>query len=252
MLEAYFSQSQIDPDQIDGSITHIERQALDASQLWISGPRSDLLYIRWPAVLMNAAPGTSFSTRLVHMLSDANIPVLSYFFSDVHSINGEGDGDVERALVAMIYALIWQLSNLLPRTIVDHAPYMTVENFANLDGTVWSLNIALDLLATLLVQTRQPVLFCIIDGLHCFDMLDASVDIRQALEALIALLSVHVERLSNLERTFKLLFTSSGFSELLMEGVNPEKIAWLDQGPKGKRPGRRSRGRGPMTQLMLV
>jgi hypothetical protein len=240
------------PRELDNSTFYTERLALEGLQRWLSNPSSDLLHIQWPVAQARQSASTGAAERLVRILREDNIPTVSYFFAGTQSISEEAESEATSGTLGMLYALIWQLSNYLPRVMADDPPYITMQDFTVLDGTPESSSAALNLLKILLAQLRQPITFCVVDGLQWANIAGASTHIEDTLVALVELLAAHVTNSAKLGRCFKLLFTSSGVSEILGDALEADNVIWVDQSPKGKGPGKRGIGKQSLTNLSFV
>lgn len=209
----------------------------DESQLlWIAGPSEH----RYPTIMSRIAAGIVSSTIASH------IPVC-YFFCDVveHEGHASGMSREEACLMALLYALVRQLIELLPpqlETPID----LTPSRFAPLNGTVTSLAPALSVLVDLLSLT-PPLLLLIIDGLDWLDDSPATASLRDILDALRRHERWTQSHPQPESRVFKALFTTAGLSHVLANKLRDQEMV-VDttsralRSPGQSRPGRKSLG----------
>lgn len=164
---------------------------------------SSLLWLAGPVVegLDSSNPLTLLASKVIDMTDEHHLSVISYF---CHIRRADGIASrATRSLVALLYALIRQLIELLPPRF-DSEKDLSKERFSRLDGTLDSWEEALDVFKDVLELIPGSAVFCIIDGLHMLDFRS----IQQPLALLLGQLRSSGPKL-------RVLFTTSGRSYCL-------------------------------------
>lgn len=141
----------------------------------------------------------------------APFPVISYFCSLTSPVLVKDDETREsQALISLVYALTWQLLELLPSEIASDID-LSSQRFRHLDGTSHTFSAALALLSDMF-RLAPPVLYCTIDGLHRLD--DKST--RSMLDDFVKLLLAVSDEHRAEEQQIKILITTAGPSRALL------------------------------------
>lgn len=126
---------------------------------------------------------SSVAGGFIAFVEAARFPAVSYFCALTSPVRVKGvavktglkgvtsparvKGDETRqsqALISLVYALTWQLLELLPSEIASDID-LSSQRFRHLDGTSHTFSAALALLSEMF-RLAPPVLYCTIDGLH--------------------------------------------------------------------------------------
>jgi hypothetical protein len=183
---------------------------------WSQGTTSSLLWLTGPVVdvLDSSNPLTLLASRVVDMTDESNLNVISYF---CHIRRADGTASREtRSLVALLYALIRQLIELLPPRF-DSEKDLSKERFSRLNGTLDSWEEALDMFKDVLELVPGSAVYCIIDGLHVLDY-------RSIQQPLCLLLGRFRDRGPKL----RVLFTTSGRSYCLGREIKAHENIVID------------------------
>jgi len=133
--------------------------------LWLDGPPSETEDFNNPLTMIAA--------KFVDVASRSNIPIISYFCQlSRENPTAHGHTMETRALIALLYALVRQMVELLLpglETTVD----LSESRFRQLDGSLETWDDALSIFKDLTELIPEGVL-CVIDGLHWMD--DRSTD----------------------------------------------------------------------------
>lgn len=145
------------------------------------------------------------------------IPVVSYFceLSPDAAPHGRTRESVE--LCAMLYTMIVQVVDFLPDEMGMPEPSFTREYMAGLDGTMRTWDAAIGFFEDLLATVKVPVLLFVIHGLNLLED-----DLRQSTAGKLDQVVTCLRGLTTSEspeRIVKVLFTTSGLSRPLVEGV---------------------------------
>lgn len=162
--------------------------------LWLDGPSTEGPDSDNPLMLL--------AGKIINATDENHLNIISYFCEIPRYADRAVSREIQ-ALVALLYALIRQLIELLPprfSSIVDFSE----ERFLGLEGTLESWEEALHVFRDLLELVPGSVLFCVIDGLHVLDY--------KTIEKPLALLLGQLRHTNN---KLRVLFTTSGRSYCL-------------------------------------
>lgn len=169
-LEDYFGRDSLRIN-IDDSDVLASDDLASSLEDWMLAKSSSLLSIAGPDTNMHSLdhnPLSKVAAAIVKSADAASIPVISYFCSlDRRWRLTEGETMEARGLIALVYALIRQLIELLPPGLnvgID----LGSKRLQSFDGTLESWESCITLLGDLLSCTK-PVLYCIIDGIQWLD-----------------------------------------------------------------------------------
>lgn len=185
-------------------------------QEWSQGSRSSLLWLDGPFF-----EGPDFSnplallaSKVIDLMDEHHLSVISYF---CQTRRAEGTASREtQELVALMYALIRQLIELLPPRF-DSGKDLSQERFSRLSGTLDSWEEALAVFEDVLEFVPGPTVYCIIDGLHVLDY-------RRIQPPLANLLG----RLRSGGDKLRVLFTTSGRSFCLGQEIKAGENLFID------------------------
>ncbi|KAI0149790.1 hypothetical protein F4776DRAFT_672023 [Hypoxylon sp. NC0597] len=172
---------------------------------WLESPGSRFLWV--DDLLTDPQDGvlTRMSMQICNNASASQLPVALFFRRSYYSFRRENYMSAEHAgLIALLYSLILQLINVLPDSFRAR-PALSEETFWGLDGSLRSVQPALQILGSLLDYSTQA-LICVIDGL---ERLESSATIGAIAQL------VDILRYQSRGRRFKVLFTTVGTSEVL-------------------------------------
>lgn len=215
-LEDHFCRDQVRPRLESDDPLPFESDAILRLKEWSQGATSSLLWLAGPVVegIDSRNPLTLLASRVIDLTDDNHLNVISYF---CHMRRAHGIVSREvRSLVALLYAMIRQLIELLPPR-VDSEKHLSNERFSRLKGTLDSWEEALNVMEDVLALVPGTAVFCIIDGL---DVLDYR-SIQQPLALLL-------KRLRNSAPKLRVLFTTSGRSYCLGQEIKAQENMVID------------------------
>ncbi|KAL6721677.1 hypothetical protein ACLMJK_000781 [Lecanora helva] len=239
-LEDYFDRNafMIDCEQAAG--TFVEWPVVAALQEWTPDTESQFLCIVGPNLMTGVSSTSLIAAKYARSTAEANIPMISFFCELQRKRNPQDATPEEMGLISLAYALIRQLTELLP-TILGPRIHLELQRFQALDGTLTTFAEALAILKDLL-DLSPPVLFCVIDGFEKLD--DPST--RRCLADFITALRGHRSGNGdtvNSRRTLKFLFTTAGRSRCLLDHLAEHQLIFAEQSTAGRKPGKPARGR---------
>ena len=218
----------------------VEWPVVAALEEWTLAARSQFLYVVGPSRITSPTITSLIAAKYATSTSQAKIPVISYFCELSRMGLQEGTTPEAQALVALTYALIRQLVELLP-SVLGSGTGLQQRDFETLDGSLYTFGSAVAILKSLL-DLSPPVLFCVIDGIEQLD--DQST--RACLTDFVNALRGHDTRHQSLtasKRTLKILFTTAGRSRCLLNNLSEDEVVFAEQSTAGRRPGKPSPGR---------
>ena len=188
-------------------------------QKWATGDNSAIISLSGTnayAEIRTPDSLSSVAANLIAFADLAKLPVVSYFCT----LGTPGDLSSPRtretqALIALVYALLWQLVELIPvetKVNVD----LSADRFCLLDGTTDTFAEALNLLRDAF-QCAPYLLYCVIDGLHWLD--DRST--RALLDRFVSLLLDITRSGDAQEHQIKIVLTTAGPSRALLRSRLP-------------------------------
>ncbi|THX74476.1 hypothetical protein D6D04_07925 [Aureobasidium pullulans] len=188
-------------------------------QKWATGDNSAIISLSGTNVYADIRTPDSLSSVAANLIAFADLaklPVVSYFCTLATPGDLKSSQTREtHALIALVYALIWQLVELIPvETKVDVD--LSAERFRLLDGTTDTFSEALDLLRDTF-QFAPHLLYCVIDGLHWLD--DRST--RTLLDSFVSLLLDITRSGDAQEHQIKIVLTTAGPARALLRSRLP-------------------------------
>lgn len=190
-------------------------------QHWVSDDDSAMLYIFGDDAYSDPrAPDSlsSVASNVIAFTEVARLPVISYFCSLAKAGDlSDRETRAAQALAALVYALIWQLAELLPSDLVTNID-LGSDRLAQLDGTTRTFPEALALLRDV-VRLAPPVLYCILDGLHWLDDKSTRDLLDQFVSCLLAISNEHRAE----DPQVKILITTAGPSRAMLRSSLPRR-----------------------------
>lgn len=188
-------------------------------QQWAIGDNSAIISLSGTNAYADFRTPDSLSSVAANLVASADLaklPVVSYFCTLATTGDLESSQTREtHALIALVYALLWQLVELIPvDTKVDVD--LSAERFCLLDGTTDTLSEALDLLRDTF-QFAPRLLYCVIDGLHWLD--DKST--QTLLDSFVSLLLDITRSGDAQEHQIKIVLTTAGPARALLRSRLP-------------------------------
>jgi len=209
---------------------------------WIRAPESRMAWIAGGPVLEYGTGLSAAALRLCSISKDAGLPCvsfvckMSYRFASTTQLSTR-----EAGLVAMLYSIIVQLAYLLPTEFPASDELEECKGkFRSLDGTMDSVEAALDIVRALLVHA-PPSLIWVLDG---FQLVEGPTT-RGYLAALVDILRDQEQQGGLLS---KVCFTTDGNSSVLMRALSASET--IDASRMEDRiPGRPMRAAADMSEL---
>ncbi|KAK1492320.1 hypothetical protein CABS01_11837 [Colletotrichum abscissum] len=194
----------------------------------VSSRQSVALWIEVPDDDEPPSHATLLAAQMVHDLSQLNIPSLCHFIHRPKSASL----DRERALLEMVYSLVYQISRALP----EHAHFEAgvVEKVKSIppipqtrSEVTRSLAPAINLLESLL-EYLPPLLFCVVDGFQLLVRQSNSPEMKAATKQFVACICEAATRqLTDQPSIFKSLWTTDGPCRDLQQARKSRALAHL-------------------------
>ncbi|KAF6835457.1 hypothetical protein CPLU01_04328 [Colletotrichum plurivorum] len=195
----------------------------------VSSKRSAALWIEGPADVESPSNATLLAAHLVRDLKQLSIPTIFHFVYRPK----DASLDRERALLEMIYSLVYQISRVLP----EHAYFEAglVEKVKSLPAVPQNrfevtsiLAPAVNLLDSLL-GALPPLLFCVVDGFELLVRDSNSPELKAATKQFVACIcEAAASQLTAQPQIFKSLWTTDGFCRNLQQARNSRVLAYVE------------------------
>ena len=231
------------------SSLYVNWAVIAALQDWTTGMDSRSLCVVGPGQISGPSFTSMIAAKYVESAAEARIPVVSVFCEVHHGKTPDGSKPEVEALISMTYGLIRQLIGLLPPTI-EAKPDFGAQRFKELDGSMDTWAEALMIMKDLL-DLAPPTLLCVIDS---FDRLEEK-STERALSDLCKALCGRVladRETSGSPRVLKVLFTTAGRSNCLLDHLEDDQVVFAEQSSAGPRPGKPSSGRRSLSPVTLL
>lgn len=239
-LDSYLDFAQIDSEFPDENI-FVEGEAARRLQTWTAQTSSSFLGIFGPSMPSYKDPARLLTSNYIRAAKTAGIPYVSYFCNIAHEPPPAGRLRETVGLVQLLYALLKQLVIYLPKELPPDSG-LSRERFEALEGTLDTWPEALTLFDDLLALARPPYLLFAIHGLETLEHSATS----WRLSALVDLLRRFVGNETGNGPKVKVLFTTSGLSQVLSEKLVEDEICDISYGNATRRPGKAGKGRKRM------
>lgn len=175
------------------------------------------------------------ASKYISLARDAHVPVISFFCELSHEEPPEHRTRESVALSSLLYAMIRQLINLLPPDAVSTTAIPAASCLNTLDGTLRTWKDAVHLFEQLVGAVRLQLLLFVIDGINVLEEEPGS-NTNKALESLVSCLtSLAKAPNADEDRIVKILFTTSGQSEVLCQLVDEIDISFCDNSDRGRK-----------------
>lgn len=193
--------------------------------------RSRVLAIAGPHGHSSTIPVTLISAYYASSARQQKLPIISHFCSLPRKPPPEGTTPASQALIALIYSIIRQLTEIAPPVLdCDSTCDLSAERFCKLDGTLKSWKEALSVLDALL-RFAPPILFCVIDRLDVLEGPSTDGYIQSFVQVLVrhTMCATYVPANGNTRlRTalIKVLFTVAGKPRSLLETLSEDQLVF--------------------------
>ncbi|KAI9885499.1 MAG: hypothetical protein M1823_002728 [Watsoniomyces obsoletus] len=227
-LHKFFMENSISPGLSTSSI-YLDNVIVFKIQEWTSTPLPQFLGIIGQPELGDMTAASTMATTYLSLVQQVGVPCLSYFCKRSNQPNeGNSHTPETRAMVAMLYALLWQLSKIVTEDQMQKAlqeePNL-LSKLDKLDGSPESIPDAITLLGQLLIYAPLTT-FGVIYGLHHLDDPSTTEHVKIFLRTL---RDVHHNRVAkNPNMLLKVLFTISGRSEALQNNLRDEELVFTN------------------------
>lgn len=244
-LNPFFDFDNIAPPALDAT-TFVEREGLERLQDWTAQITSSILGIFGPTSPLEDDPARILAMNYVRAAKGAGIPCVTYFCSISHEPAPAGRLRETVGLVALLYALLKQLVLYLPHQLPqDHG--ISQQEVEALDGTLRTWDGGISLLGKLLTLAESPYLLV---SIHGFEVLEHDATIPY-LGSLLDVFRKSSRMDPGNELKLKVLFTTSGVSQILWERMSEDEICDISRGSAARKPGRQRKGRRNMADVEL-
>lgn len=177
----------------------------------------------------------------ISLAREARVPVVSYFCRlSNQAPTGSRTREAEE-LIALQYAIIRQLIDLLPAEFACSSPAFHEARFSSLDGTLQTWEQATTLFVDVARCVNLPLLLFVIDGLNLVDD-DFEHSTDREVGRLVACFKDLAGSGKNSQCIVKVLFTTAGLSGMLCRGLDEkDQITCDTSSPAGAARSRRGR-----------
>ncbi|KAJ4320042.1 hypothetical protein N0V94_003607 [Neodidymelliopsis sp. IMI 364377] len=246
-LNAFFDYDKITP-VLASATCFAESEVIQRLQSWTSEPQSSFLGVLGPFSGSQDNAFRLLSSNYVLAAKAANIACVSYFCELPRKPQNPRRLPETIESSAMLCALVRQMVLHLPLQLPEH-PALEKRRFEALDGTLRSWDGALSLLSDLVTLAEAPVLLVTVYGLEALEH-NAT---RVHLSALVNTLRQHMLRRDGdqAQKIFKVLFVTSGVSQVLARTLSNAEICDMDRGSAATKPGQARRGRTAVSGLVF-
>ncbi|KAF2827232.1 hypothetical protein CC86DRAFT_466043 [Ophiobolus disseminans] len=222
----------------------IEADVVQTLQTWNSQTKSSILGIFGPATISQDCSTMLMTIKYVEAARAAGVPCVSYFCERSAKPPPAGRAPQTIGAVALLYALIKQLVLHLPLGMLEPAA-ITKDRFDELDGTLKAWPSALTIFRDLLKLAEPFLLLIVIYGIEMLDYEATQGRLVALIEELRAAMVVE-EGAHSQKRLLKVLFATSGFSEVLKTSLKTDEICDMNRGSAAHSPGQSRKGRQSM------
>lgn len=241
--DMYFDLDRIQIEFPDENV-FLEGEAVRRLQEWTARKSSAILGIFGPATPSYKDPARLLVSKYIQAVEGAGELCISYFCSTSHEAPPENRTRETVGLVQLMYALLKQMVGQLPQQLPYH-PELDQNRFDSLDGTLRTWSAALSLLQDLIALAAPSYLMFAIHGIEVLE--DESTTPR--LKSLLDLIQQLVDNESRAGTKLKVLFATSGRSQVLCEGLRDAEVCDISRGGAAHRPGRSGKGRRRMGDI---
>lgn len=192
--------------------------------LWASHTTSEALWIEGPPPRYEPSQNTLTSAFMLAALRRLGIPVISYFC--VYDTSQWQTFSRPEELLKMVYALIYQVSAILPKNLAADADGqldLSSARIGRLTPQVQSLSEAIELLRDMLL-VGPPMSYCILDGLQLLEKEEDPPPFRSCLMRLVDTIRNEVTRRVSYPKIVKFVLSTDAHSWMLQNAVN---TGWL-------------------------
>ena len=245
-LDIYFDIGQIDPD-VSHEMEFVEGDAAQRLQVWTSRTASSILAILGPMAVSDEDTARLLTSNFVRAAKEAGIPCVSYFCATTHRPPPKPRTRETVGLTQLMYGLLKQLVIHLPAELPSD-PVISLRRFEDLDGTLRTWPQALALFADLISATATPYLLIAIHGLEQIEDKTTVPRLRLLMRDLRQLVT---DQGGSVGPKLKVLFATSGMSEVLGEELDDEEICDISRGGAARRPGQSGPGRQRISTVGL-
>jgi hypothetical protein len=247
-LNAFFDYNKIAPG-LAGATCFAETEVIQRLQSWTSEPTSSFLGVLGPFSGSQDNAFRLLSSNYVLAARAANIACVSYFCELPRKAQSSRRLPETIESSALVCALVRQMVLHMPLQLPEH-PTLEKRRFEALNGTLRSWDAALSLLSDLITLAEAPVLLVTVYGLEALEH-NAT---RDHLTALVKTLRQHMLRRQagdQAQKIFKVLFVTSGVSQVLARTMSNAEICDMDRGSAATKPGQARRGRTAISGLVF-
>ena len=234
----------------ESSVTYMDWQVVSALEEWTTSG-SQILCIVGPNQVVDTPPTTIAALDYVVSAIQAKIPVISYFCELPRrgtKLPNAMTAEM-RGLIALTYAFIRQLIELLP-SFIRYTEELGEQRFAKLDESVDSYDEAITVLGELL-DLSPPMIFCVIDALEVLDDRSTTKHMTAFINTLRGHKIYRNPPAEGSDRVLKILFTTAGRSSSLLTNLSDDELVFAERASSARNPGRPSAGRRSLSPTPL-
>ncbi|KAL8365015.1 hypothetical protein RB595_004025 [Gaeumannomyces hyphopodioides] len=222
--ESYFDRDRVRLPGDPFSPAMVDAESLERLREWAASEEPGPLWLEGPYIAAEdlGNPLSMLAARMVDLADKNKVPVLSYFckltpesFAEDEDEDPDETAAEVRATLALAYALVRQLVELLPVKSDGGlgSPDVSEARLALLDGSTRTWSAAMSLMSDLLTLMPRTV-FCVVDGLNWVDDWSAERYVTDVLRTL-----------GGKSSRLKVLYTTTGRCAALSDALDPSDTA---------------------------
>lgn len=187
-------------------------------QQWIQATESRFLWVEGPALGSHETKLSQMAPQIYAASLQAEIPAVLFSHRRDYAFQCDGMSIQGAGCIAMLYAVIQQLVRLLPTSFESH-PELTGDRFGQLDGTMDTIGVALEIFGALL-SLAPPVVVFVFNGVEML----GSPEPGEGTDPTVARMINHLRDDGKI-KLLKFLFTTGGNSCVLGEKLGVKERA---------------------------
>jgi len=201
-------------------------EVMHTLQQWSTASTSQLLWLAGPEEYTVPSNVSAAAGAIVMSAQALGVPQISHICERGTRSDSVGQSIEDSGLIGLLYSFIKQMIVQTPLR-VENDTAISYDQISDLDGTMGTWSLGLDILSILL-KLAPPLLLCIVDG---FNLLDHGASSTRCEE----FISLFWKSLANEAKVLKVLFTTSGFSKTMNSEIPTTFLMAIDEGRTRRR-----------------
>ncbi len=222
-LDDYFNWDQVCPFENIPSSSITEAKFVARVNEFTTNMDSQILYACGPYSGETPDSLQRSIAAYIALAREARVPVVSYFCRLSHAEPPDNRTRETVELSALLYSMIRQLIELLPKELSLDAPDISAQRLSRLDGTLRTWEEATRLFEDLVTCVRLPLILFVIDGLSRLED-DFSEIAKVELRGLVKCLKHLADPRRAESRIVKILFITAGVSGTLYQELEEQDV----------------------------